>query len=213
MRIRTSSVLLFLALSNMGGVLAADSLPAGRALISELGCGSCHVSLQIQSTLRERTPDLSSAGMRYNPAYLFDFLRHPVRVKHHLGRARMPNFQFNDQEALALVKFLQTQQDVAGVWPPLPPEIQTPAAAENVSKKDFENEISTGSSCLNCHRFEGNGGAVGIELSNIGYRLQRDWLRRYLVAPALFAVTPEVMPPHFYRITPGEPRFEQSVPR
>src|SRR3954447_857720 len=106
-------------------------------MMSELGCGNCHTDLKLKNTLKERTPDLTSAGLRYNPAYLFDFLRNPVRVKHHLGRARMPNFQFNDQEALALVKFLQTQQDVAGVWPPLPPEIQTPAAAENVSKKDF----------------------------------------------------------------------------
>jgi mono/diheme cytochrome c family protein len=213
MRMRTTSVLCFLALSITGGVLAADSLPAGRALISELGCASCHVSLQIPSTLRERTPDLSSAGLRYNPAYLFDFLRHPVRVKHHLGRARMPNFQFDDKEALALVKFLRTQQEVGGAWPPLPPEIQSTTAAQNISRKDFQNELSTGSSCLSCHRFEGNGGTVGIELSNIGYRLQRDWLKRYLVAPSMFGVPPEVMPPHFYRIPPGEPRFEQLVPR
>src|SRR5439155_7617666 len=83
-------------------------------LVSELGCIHCHTDLKAASTLRERTPDLSSAGLRYNPAYLFDYLQNPVRVKQHLGRSRMPDFHLSQKEALALVMFLQTQRQAGG---------------------------------------------------------------------------------------------------
>src|SRR5687768_11066023 len=90
------------------------------ALISELGCANCHTDLPFKSTLRERTPDLSSAGLRYSAPWLFDFLQNPVQVRRHLGRARMPAFHLIEEESLALIAFLQTQTNTTGEWPPVP---------------------------------------------------------------------------------------------
>src|SRR5262245_26020854 len=50
---------------------AADPFQRGRALVAELGCASCHTELRHDGALRERTPDLSSAGRRYQPSWLF----------------------------------------------------------------------------------------------------------------------------------------------
>src|SRR5439155_5782333 len=123
-------------------------------LVSELGCIHCHTDLKAASTLRERTPDLSSAGLRYNPAYLFDYLQNPVRVRQHLRRARMPDFHLSQKEALALVAFLQMQTQSGA--PNIPSQIQNelkPAEAgtPNGSRAKFQHELESGLICLTCH--------------------------------------------------------------
>ena len=83
-------------------------------LIADLGCAQCHSELPVHGTFRELTPDLGSAGLRYQPAYLFEFLQNPVKVRPHLGRARMPDFHLSQEEALALAAFPETQRTVSG---------------------------------------------------------------------------------------------------
>src|SRR6185503_17637169 len=112
--------------------MLAQGVPSVESLVAEPGCAHCHTDLKTTSplsasTLRERTPDLSSAGLRYNPAYLFDYLQNPVPVRQHLGRARMPNFRLSEKEALALVEFLEKQTLAQG--PDLPAEVQERLAA------------------------------------------------------------------------------------
>jgi hypothetical protein len=92
-------------------------IPAGENIVRELGCASCHSDLNLPSNLRERTPDLSSAGLRYNSAWLFEFLQRPSKIRHHIGNARMPSFHLSEGEALALTLFLETQKTIPGSWP------------------------------------------------------------------------------------------------
>src|SRR5438067_4093704 len=94
-------------------------------IIAELGCVNCHSIPGAKSAVRELAPDLSAAGLRYNSAYLLDYLLNPVRVRQHLGRARMPDFGLSKKEALALVAFLESQRSIAGSWPELPADVQS----------------------------------------------------------------------------------------
>jgi len=219
---RSGSILLLAALLNLLvqpekslGQPASSPGNAAAALIAELGCANCHADLPVKSSLKERTPDLSSAGLRYNPAYLFDFLQNPAKVRQHLGRSRMPSFHLDEKESLALVLFLETQREIPGEWPELPPEIRTQLATarQNVSKQQFQSELSSGLICLTCHRLEGKGGAQGVELGDISYRLQAAWVKRYLVWPPMFGVPPNVMPPQFYKLAAGGKAFEEITPQ
>jgi mono/diheme cytochrome c family protein len=187
----------------------------GKALMGELGCASCHTELRLDNTLRERTPDLSSAGLRYRPSWLFEFLQNPVKVRQHLGRARMPGFHLTEKEALALVAFLETQRTISGQWPPLPDPVLKPASApaRPVSREQVRAELSSGLLCLTCHKFDGQGGVLGVELANVAHRLRPEWLRQYLVAPAMFGVSPAAMPPQFYRLAPDGTTFQELTPR
>lgn len=182
-------------------VFGQPANPVG--LIAELGCANCHGDLKLQNFLKDRTPDLSSAGVRYNPAYLFEFLRTPARVRQHLGRARMPNFGFDEKETLALVAFLETQRQNPGE---LRAQADAPPAA--VSKSEFEAEVRS-LACLTCHNFEGKGGNKGVELANLSYRLQAAWLKRFLISPAAFGVPPATMPPQFYQYSPDGKTFQE----
>jgi mono/diheme cytochrome c family protein len=186
----------------------------GGALMAELGCATCHADLRLDTSLRERTPDLSSAGLRYRPAWLFEFLQNPVKVRQHLGRARMPGFHLTEKEALALVAFLETQRIVSGQWPPLPEAIvaRTPAPVGPIRREQVQAELSNGLICLTCHKFDGKGGVLGIELATVAYRLQPEWVRQYLVAPARFGVPPMVMPQQFYQLAADGRSFRELTP-
>lgn len=193
----------------------ASAVSRGRTLVMELGCASCHTELGNDTTLRERTPDLSSAGRRYQPAWLFDYLQNPTKVRHHLGRARMPSLHLGVQEALALTEFLGTQRRVAGQWPGIPPGLK--AQTESVSGTDarsrFQAELAGGLACLTCHKLEGSGGSLGIDLETVGHRLQQDWVKEYLVAPARFGVSPAAMPAQFYQLDGDGKSFQEITPR
>jgi mono/diheme cytochrome c family protein len=207
------SVLLELAASAQAPAVA--SLQArGAALFAELGCAACHTDLRLDSTLRERAPDLTSAGLRYNPAYLFDFLQRPSKVRRHLGAARMPDFALRENEALALVAFLETQRAVTGEWPPIPADVsRPPSKAPPIVRERLRTELSSGLICLTCHKLDGQGGELGIELTTVSYRLRPEWVREYLVAPARFGVAPTTMPPQFFQSDPDGKSFRELMPR
>lgn len=192
--------------------LAATAQPAPRLsdeadqddLIAAMGCASCHTDLPSRSSLRERTPDLSFAGSRYQPDYLFQFLQNPVKVRRHLGRARMPDFHLSPQEALALTAFLETQRALPA--PAVAPDWPMPAADAAVPAAGTAEEARTvmtaeGLLCLNCHTWAGQGGAMGVELSRVSVRLKPDWVLQFLAAPHLFGVASGVMPAQFFEST------------
>ena len=126
----------------------------------------------------------------------------------------MPGFHLTEKEALALTAFLETQRTTSGQWPPLPEGVvkQAGAPTDPVSRSQVQAELSNGLLCLTCHKFDGKGGVLGIELTSVGYRLQPEWVRRYLVAPASFGVLPTVMPPQFYQLAADGKSFREIAP-
>ena len=90
------------------------------------------------------TPDLSSAGLRYRPAYIYKFLQHPIQVRHNIGAARMPGFHFDEREALAVTLFLMEQKkdvNLAGL----------PKSLVSTSQLDAERLIEEELECTRCH--------------------------------------------------------------
>ena len=73
-------------------------------LINELGCGNCHAGIDNSTLIPLRAPDLSNSGSKYNPAFIFDYLKSPKGIRKNIGKSRMPNFNFSNAEALALTK-------------------------------------------------------------------------------------------------------------
>ena len=75
-------------------------------LVNELGCGNCHSGVQNSNLIKNNAPDLSYSGLKYNEAYIYDYLKSPETVRQHIGNSRMPNFNFSDDEAYALTLYL-----------------------------------------------------------------------------------------------------------
>ena len=196
-------------------ISAAQTRPTTQQFIAELGCASCHVDLSIESNLKNLIPNLSHAGLRYNPAYLFDYLQHPTKIRRHLGRARMPDFHFSEKEALALTLFLETQKKEIPDLPAFPAELSAPLHERKriTSKEKFRVIIGDSLICISCHTFEGKGDTSAVGLETFGYRFQAEWLKKFLITPNAFDVPLEIMPALFYNLSPDKRKFIELMPR
>ncbi|MFQ5706307.1 MAG: c-type cytochrome [bacterium] len=190
-------------------ICLAQSQLTVEQLINDLACASCHPGFTIASEIREKTPDLSHAGLRYNPAYLFDYLQNPTKVRQHIGYSRMPNFNFREKESLALVLFLETQSYVDDKWPDFPSGLDSGKHKDRAAKAVLIDSLE----CVKCHELEGNGKNTSTDLTTVGYRLNRQWLGEYLVAPYVFDGPNTKMPSYFYQLASRKGKFIQMLPQ
>lgn len=199
---------LVLLLASIAHAPAQPAAPSP-ALFGELGCAQCHGGLNAPTSIREQAPDLSDAGLRYRPAYLFDFLLNPRPVRRHIGRARMPDFHLAAPEALALVAFLETQQRASDRQAQLTKALATAGNPATPLQTTFPPE---GLLCLTCHALDGKGGAKAVDLGSISSRLQPACVESFLASPGAFGVPANVMPPQFFRASDNGERFEPLIP-
>lgn len=183
-------------------------------LISQLGCPYCHTTLTEKPDLKKKLPNHSYSGLRYNPAYLFDFLQHPAKVRKHLGVSVMPDFHLDEKEALALTLFLATQNQLGSGWPVYPAEIRNMVTAPERGEDQGKMIIPVveDSVCLGCHSLNGRGGVFAVDLATVSYRLRPEWVKLYLSSPTLFGIPTTTMPEVFYHYIPEKKQFTQKLP-
>ena len=177
----------------------------GEELLDQLGCLSCHGGVSTSNTIKTKAPDLSHAGLRYQPAYLFQYLQNPERVRNHIGSTRMPDFGFSEKESLALTLYLEslTQVDM---------ELDKfPSLTQVADDPEKGKEIFTQMSCTACHSMNGEGNAVVSDLTNSGMKLKEEWLHKFLIAPHVFRGKENFMPSYFYK-TSDEGLLVENMP-
>ncbi|MFQ5628007.1 MAG: c-type cytochrome, partial [bacterium] len=170
----------------------------------------CHFGLDSTKDIHGKTPDLSFAGVRYNSAYLFEYLRNPTRVRLYLEAERMPDFRFDEKEALALTLFLAQQNnasELSGEVQILSKILAGGIGALSTDPRTLIKEIG----CQQCHKLDGSGESKAVELANIGYRLNREWMQKYLVAPHVYGVPETRMPSPFFVFDREENTYTPAV--
>lgn len=152
-------------------------------------------------------PPLTKVFHKVETSWLLRKLRDP---KHHPS-ARMPDFQFTEEEALDIMAYLKS---IAGE--PLP-VVQWPAWAakdmEEMEDDEFEamlelsdrgKAVWSNARCTVCHAVNGPGGVIGgfvdlrvggIDLQIAASKLKRDWLYTWLEEPARYF--PDTLMPRF----------------
>lgn len=158
-------------------------------LVNELGCGNCHSGVDQSEIINNRAPDLSYAGVRYNEAFLFDYLKSPQKVRQHIGNSRMPDFGFSDGEALALTQYLMTRQAL--------PKNRTLSKVK--AKKNAEGLalIHNEFQCTTCHTLNELGQAKSTDLTDAAVRLQVDWIYDLILKPSAYVPRESPMPSFF----------------
>ena len=158
-------------------------------LVNELGCGNCHSGVDQSEIINNRAPDLSYAGVRYNEAFLFDYLKSPQKVRQHIGNSRMPDFGFSDGEALALTQYLMTRQAL--------PKNRTLSKVK--AKKNAEGLalIHNEFQCTACHTLNELGQAKSTDLTDAAVRLQPEWLYDLILKPSAYVPRESPMPSFF----------------
>ncbi len=158
-------------------------------LVEELGCGNCHIGAQKSNIVLQRAPDLNYARLKYNEAYLFDYLSAPKKFRNNIGKSRMPNFGFSDDEAFALTKYLMIQDKL--------PDGEKLKEISPIKSTDGFELIHVDYQCTSCHILNNFGNKRSTDLTIAGVRLKRDWLFDFVQNPSVYVPKGSSMPDFF----------------
>jgi len=165
----------------------------GSLLISSLHCNACHyVGPELEHGAGHSgghggvAPDLTNLGDKFQPSWLFEFLRKPHTIRPWL-KIRMPDFRLTEQEAVALVRHIS--KDMVGTNRPSLPSVKLSSAEQKTFLEAGKKLMSTEYfDCWSCHQKgekkpEGptEGWAPDLEISS--RRLRRDWIVQWLQDP------------------------------
>ncbi len=174
--------------STLGVVCVGQSYATADQLLNDLACGSCHEGIDVQSDIRKKAPDLTAAGIRYSPDYIYSFVRYPVRIRRHIGVSRMPSFRLDEREGLALALYLGELRPAGAATPGFP--VQRSFEAVRSAHPDVTAELGESLfralNCVACHKHPSleeweatNAPDLGFE----GARARFEWLTEFLRVP------------------------------
>jgi mono/diheme cytochrome c family protein len=149
----------------------APALSAGRRLIRDSGCVSCHEIPGFEG-IAFSGPALDSLGYKVRPEWLGAWLAKP---KDYLPHSKMGNFRLSPQEIDGLRPFLLSERAQA----PLDSSGIDWKKADTSAGKALFGELR----CVSCHMVNGRGGDMGPELTRIGDKVGRGWLFGFLKDP------------------------------
>lgn len=167
----------------------------GNSLDSQ--CLSCHaVSGKSPQTLKElwerKGPDLFSAGIKYKPEWLIQWLQNPIRIRPaglFYGNHIIKGEKSDVIDTASLVKHPQLSADEAKrateVLMTLKQNQQLVTVGDykpgTISMTLGEMTFDEFKGCLACHQIEpGYGGLSGPEVYTVASRLQEDYLISYM---------------------------------
>lgn len=182
--------------------LSAASAKGGETLFTDLGCKACHSPERERGSLTRRVPNLSDAGTKLNPDWVFEYLNDP---RAHNPETRMPTLTITEDDRKSLTAYLMSLKESADVV-----EAET-LSVEGASRENGE-KLTQLHGCYGCHAvtaFE-EAPSPGVEVAEVahkeldelpfGYstveRTKWDWIRNKTEDPKLYETedTPLKMP-------------------
>ncbi len=164
-----------------------EEVNAGKMVWHKYDCIGCHTILGNGSYF---APDLTKTAQRKPHEYLKNFLINPKIAN---PKATMPRLGITEEEARQLVAFLDWISKVdTNSWPPKP----ILAAPTMVSARELSEgqRIYQSLNCSECHTINGIGGTMGTDLTHVGSKRDRVWLKGHFKDPQKY-VPDSVMPP------------------
>ncbi|GEM_PF-428937 len=148
----------------------ADELSHGRELFLELGCHGCHLADGFQDA-QKVGPGLLRIASKVNPTWLYKWVKNP---KGYLPKTRMPNFGFDNKDALAVTAYLMASSEKGY------------QVAQKFKGGDAENgkKLFETVGCQACHSVNGKGEEFAPDLSNIANKVNANWLVSWIDNPA-----------------------------
>ena len=147
----------------------APVLSKGKRLFVELGCHGCHLAEGYAQEAKVG-PRLNRIKSKADPSWLYRWVKKP---RDYLPKTRMPEFKFDEKDALGVTAYLLAASENNYE---LPEKFESGDADKG--KKLFE---SVG--CEGCHQLNGKGETFAPDLSRIGNKVNADWLVTWISSP------------------------------
>ncbi|GJL80285.1 MAG: hypothetical protein NPINA01_32740 [Nitrospinaceae bacterium] len=154
-----------------------SSIQAGEKLFrKKKSCLACH---QLDEEGGRVGPDLSRAGFRYKPEWLYAWI---LRLRAYKAETIMPNLGLSQEEARFIAAFLNgLHGETEGTPEDGLPYLQATGNPENGKRLFFDPEGKV--YCSKCHRVDGEGGTVGPRLDYAGTRRSPEFLLESILDP------------------------------
>ena len=159
---------------------AAQEAPAGRALVEALGCGACHAGVPGGEAVRGVAPPFGDGAAPMAPAYVFHYMADPQTVRPDIAPARMPRYELDERQRVALALFVTNDREMRGVDDALRAAMARHADADRAEGAALYETLN----CGGCHVHQGAQSQVTApDLSLTGQRVRPEWLTGYLTDP------------------------------
>jgi len=170
---------------------AADEIGRGEHLFEELGCHGCHLTegyedLSKMNGTSAVGPSLRRIGAKVDHAWLVRWVHNPHEFR---PRTRMPNFMFDDDQAVAIAAYLLSDTNAPSTdWLGAHP---APAAGDAAHGKEIVESIG----CRGCHALAADevAGQLGANkdiapnLSGIAEKTDARWIYWWVKNPRDFS--------------------------
>lgn len=159
---------------------AEPQTPGGAELVQRMGCGGCHAGVPFDGGIRQVAPPLGSDSVPLAPAYVFRYLADPQPVRPDIGPARMPRFDLDEEERLALALFVTNERELRGV----DDAFRDAQARFPDTDRERGRVLFDALGCAGCHAHAEQAPMPRApDLSVEGARVRGDWLRAFLASP------------------------------
>ncbi|OGL39853.1 MAG: hypothetical protein A2043_09795 [Candidatus Schekmanbacteria bacterium GWA2_38_9] len=189
--------------------IGSHFIDKGRGLIRRYGCSGCHdikgmekkgkVGAEL-SNIGDKAVDrldfaLLEGKMEHTlDDWLYQKLKDPRifdqgKVKNEDEKLKMPYFNFNEEELKGIVTFLlglKERRDIQNLKYPFKWKGYKPSGDFGLIAEDIN--------CLTCHKIRGVGANYAPDLTYVGSKAKREWLKNFLSSPNIIRPLLQQMP-------------------
>ena len=164
----------------LGWSTARQSTPDGRELVASLGCGACHAGVPDGEAIRSVAPPFGEGAPEMASAYVFHYLADPQTVRPDIAPARMPGFDLDERQRVALALFVTNDREMRGA-----DDAFRGAMGRHPTAGRAEGQaLFAALGCAGCHVHpEATPRVTAPDLGLTALRVREDWLARYLADP------------------------------
>ena len=159
---------------------AAQEAHGGQVLIEALGCAACHSGVPGGEAIREVAPPFGDGAAPMAPAYVFHYMADPQTVRPDIAPARMPRYELDERQRVALALFVTNDREMRGVDEALRAAMARHPDADRAEGAALFETLN----CAGCHVHpEAPPRVTAPDLSLTGLRVRPEWLTGYLANP------------------------------
>jgi len=173
------------------GLEGAETLARGETLFVELGCHGCHLAEGYENLARIDEvpaigPSLRRIGAKVDPGWLVRWVRNPHEFR---PRTRMPNFMFDDEQAVSIAAYLlDASRDESEGWRAGHPDPGIVGSSEAASRG---RAVVDSVGCRACHALTpdevagqiGTSKDIAPNLGRVAEKVDAQWIYHWLKNP------------------------------
>ena len=157
-----------------------QATPDGRELVASLGCGGCHSGVPDGEAIRAVAPPFGEGAPETAPAFVFHYLADPQTIRPDIAPARMPGYDLDERQRVALALFVTNDREMRGVDDAFRAAMGRHPDADRAEGRALFEAMN----CASCHLHpDATSRVMAPDLGLTALRVREDWLAGYLADP------------------------------